>query len=71
MRELDPVHPPGQTDIGDHQHQRAREFVQHQFGGFGAFALDHVVIALLQQHANHFALHRVVLNDESGCANWH
>jgi len=42
--------------------------LQHQFGGLRAFALNDVDIAFLQQQADHFPLHRVVLDDQCGRA---
>ncbi len=50
--------------------ESAPEFVEHELGRFRAFALDDPVIAFLQQHADHFALHRVVLHHQCGGTDW-
>jgi len=68
VRELDSVHAAGKCDVGHQQDEAAAIMLQHQFSGFRAFALDHVVIALFQQHADHLALHRVILDDQ-GCGS--
>src|SRR6185312_15130724 len=62
--ELDAVHRSSEADVGHQEHERGRKLVEHRLRGFRALALDHVVIAFLEQRADHLPLKRVVLHDE-------
>src|SRR5262249_62060111 len=66
MSEFDPVHLSGKIDVGHQERQRVAVFVQETLGRLGAFALEDVVIALLEQQGDHLSLHGIVFNNQRG-----
>ena len=68
MRELHAGLMAGELDVGHHQDEAGAGLFQDEFGGLRAFAFDHVHVAFFQQQADHFPLHRIVLDNECGRA---